>query len=532
MSLLLPGLVPSKMGIGIGEKGNCREKSHFLRRWQWLWIFVTTAIVVTFLIQLAIYCTINDYQRSLVNNCAKACRENQSSFPNMRTPWFHGNASTMGQRKKFDAKRHKSDSQNSTVNAKSMLLIGGSDGSGTRAIVEVLRRLGTVIVSEDPHTFDVNANEIFHSSDGLFITGWPSLVERSFSNFGREGIFQSIRSSLGSGNTSLANFIWPPPTGDLKQKIEIDMANGIEADVNRLIESWNYKFDDLTHNQPSQKSYVQVSARDVRYAIKAPASMLVLPIFAHMQRKQHKSHNAESRPRLKFLHVVRDGRDVALSDNQSPVIKFYNLTYPLTHPRRESLASIVSSATGFGKHGVKLGDDAITHAKAIQLWNDWNINVYRWASDPKHSGEDVDYMWIRSEDLLVAGSQERLDALTALAHFVGSTISNIELCALGRLGTIDYGQSMRTAYRSILHSRAGAGESDILSRWEIQNRDAEKRIEEQQQQPGGRRLMEDKQIRNQDVIDSKAQDGTRETSRVRPSTIAVGHRYGKWKSIL
>ena len=155
---------------------------------------------------------------------------------------------------------------------------------------------------------------------------------------------------------------------------------------------------------------------------------------------------------------------MALSDNQSPVIKFYNLTYPSNHPRRKSLTSFVSNGLK-----EKLDNDSITHVKAMQLWNDWNVTVYQWA---KHSGKDVDYMFMRSEDLLVPGSQERLDALASLAQFVGSTITQAELCALGRLGTIDFGQSIRTASRSILYSRTGAGEVDIMSKWELQNKDA------------------------------------------------------------
>ncbi len=487
-------------------------------------MFIAMALLVAFLLQVVTYCSIEDDRRSLVRNCGNDCLEKEASFSTLRIPAVRENEAITNQQKELNAKRHKKGSKTSIQDEKAMLIIGGSDGSGTRAVVEVLRRLGTVIVSEDPQTFDVSANEIFHSFDGHISRGWPSLIERSFSNFGRKGFFQSTMLSPGENNTSSVDFNWPPPRGELKQEIEKEMANGIQADVNRLIVNWNNKYsNDIVNSQASQRS-PEVSAMNVTYAIKAPASMLVLPIFAYMQQQQQ-DDNGEARQRLKFLHVIRDGRDVALSDNQSPVIKFYNLTYPSKHQRRESLASFVSNVLK-----EKLDNDSITHAKAMQLWNDWNVNVYQWANDSKQKA--VDYMWIRSEDLLVPGSQERLDALVALAQFVGSTITQAELCALGRLGTIDFGQSMRTASQSILQSRTGGSEVDIMSKWKLENKDAEKRMKEQQQrQSAKRRLTEDKQTSNQFIERiASYQFGARSISNARLTT--VRNRYGKWKLIL
>ena len=53
----------------------------------------------------------------------------------------------------------------------------------------------------------------------------------------------------------------------------------------------------------------------IRWGFKAPVSMLVTPFL-------HKMTGA-----LKMLHVVRDGRDISFSGNQSPVNKFYRQTY-------------------------------------------------------------------------------------------------------------------------------------------------------------------------------------------------------------
>lgn len=49
----------------------------------------------------------------------------------------------------------------------SVLVVGGTDGSGTRRVVQLLTSLGVLIVSEDPETYDIHAD--------LF-GGWPSVV--------------------------------------------------------------------------------------------------------------------------------------------------------------------------------------------------------------------------------------------------------------------------------------------------------------------------------------------------------------------
>jgi hypothetical protein len=49
-----------------------------------------------------------------------------------------------------------------------LLLIGGSDGSGTRGVVSLLERLGVPVIVDDPVSRDIHAAEI----DG----GWPSLI--------------------------------------------------------------------------------------------------------------------------------------------------------------------------------------------------------------------------------------------------------------------------------------------------------------------------------------------------------------------
>jgi hypothetical protein len=127
------------------------------------------------------------------------------------------------------------------------------------------------------------------------------------------------------------------------------------------------------------------------------------------------------------------GRDVALSSNQSPVLKFYRSTYTDYEQREEKFS----------------GD--LWNVRAMQLWNDWNTQVNAWATrhsidqkvDSNNDNKDVtvDYMWMRSEDLL-PGSPQRLECLHALAKFVGSTLTPEQLCKLSQQVARDYGKSI------------------------------------------------------------------------------------------
>lgn len=57
-------------------------------------------------------------------------------------------------------------------------------------------------------------------------------------------------------------------------------------------------------------------ATKVSWAFKAPISMALLPVFASATNS------------FKFVHVIRDGRDIAFSGNQKTVEYYYDLVYP------------------------------------------------------------------------------------------------------------------------------------------------------------------------------------------------------------
>ena len=151
-------------------------------------------------------------------------------------------------------------------------------------------------------------------------------------------------------------------------------------------------------------------AKDISYVIKAPVSMLLWPVLT-----QHLASPKERR--IKILHVIRDGRDIALSNNQSPVVKFFNITYP--HDYEELLQKFSGE---------------LEPVRGMKLWSDWNTQAMEWATEystDEGATVKVEYLWIRSEDLL-PGSLRRRQAIQALAEYVGSTLSNDQLCCLSK----------------------------------------------------------------------------------------------------
>lgn len=104
------------------------------------------------------------------------------------------------------------------------------------------------------------------------------------------------------------------------------------------------------------------------WGFKAPISMVLVPFFE------------EAWGNAKFLHVVRDGRDIAFSGNQTPVEKFYTDMFPRG-----------SRELGFKEPSLK----------AVALWDRWNVGVYEWAASRKEKGvSGMDYLLLHAEDLI------------------------------------------------------------------------------------------------------------------------------------
>jgi hypothetical protein len=175
-----------------------------------------------------------------------------------------------------------------------------------------------------------------------------------------------------------------------------------------MLDAFRSKLEEQTQKRRSRLPM----ASSVSMGFKAPVSQLLLPLFRDLL------------PAVKFIHVVRDGRDVALSDNQSPVKKFYSTFYDDAHAR-----DLQMEQNDFGF-------ESRMKIKALELWNDWNSQIYDYGKEHA-DGTTFDVLVMRSEDLL----EDTYSSLLKLADFVGSPKTPQELCCLSRRGLGDMGES-------------------------------------------------------------------------------------------
>ena len=255
------------------------------------------------------------------------------------------------------------------------LIVGGSDGSGTRAFVQVLELLDVPMVVDDRGTMDVHAKELFQGR------GWPALISK---------VLNYTHSA----------------TYDLEFLPE-DVKTLCMTELNTLMEDLESRGTSRHESSPGSPRSSAAS-----WGFKAPVSQLLLPFF----RKQL--------PAFKFLHIIRDGRDVALSDNHSPVRKFYSYYYEDAVDRN---------------YKMKLddfGDNARAQIEAMQLWNDWNKAIFEYGK--RYSdGKTFEVLVMRTEDFL----DYPFESVVKLADFVGSPKTPHDLCCISRQVASDLGQS-------------------------------------------------------------------------------------------
>ncbi|MBO6560735.1 MAG: sulfotransferase [Nisaea sp.] len=178
----------------------------------------------------------------------------------------------------------------------------------------------------------------------------------------------------------------------------MDFEPFLDANINPVLRetrSLDYSLDDLSDSVRSAavrefraalKHYTRELPRNAsNWGWKNPRSMYVLPIVA------------DACPGMRFLHLVRDGRDMALSDNQNQPNKHYDALFGETYSGESP-------------------------ENAIRLWATANMQVADW-------GERVlgqRYVRIRFEDLCATPRATLTEALIAngleedLAGQVGS----------------------------------------------------------------------------------------------------------------
>lgn len=152
-------------------------------------------------------------------------------------------------------------------NGASILVVGGTDGSGTRRVVQILTDLGVTMVSEDPETYDIHAD---------LVSGWPPVVKPVI----------DATHKLNYQVSDLPHDIYESTLSKVKQ-----LLNQVDLDS---VKPTSYTLA-VGGVLPKPKG---VSASGVKYGFKAPVSMTLVPMWA------------EALQNFKFLHVVRDGRDI------------------------------------------------------------------------------------------------------------------------------------------------------------------------------------------------------------------------------
>lgn len=187
------------------------------------------------------------------------------------------------------------------------IIIGGTGGSGTRAVQTLFEKAGFFMGSK------LNESKDYIALDTFFNNTIPSLLDKT----------HSVEYALEALPDAFA--------ADKVKRLRT-LSTAVKNEAPKTAEGWGWKH---------------------------PRSIYVLPML-------HQIH-----PSMTFVHVVRDGRDMALSKNQQQLTSFYKHLYGRSLPT----------------------DDF--RLPSITMWQKVNLEATRWASAAlgKH------YILLRFEEL-------------------------------------------------------------------------------------------------------------------------------------
>lgn len=270
-------------------------------------------------------------------------------------------------------------------NEPAVLIVGGTDGSGTRSVVQTLTDLGVTMVSEDPETFDIHAD---------LVGGWPPIVKPVLRDV------TTLQYSFHTLSPNTQNF--------MKRSLQM-LLDRVKEDS---VKPTSYRLA-VGGVLPKPNG---ISASKVLYGFKAPVAMTLLPLWAQFL------------PRCIFIHVVRDGRDIAFSVNQGPVDKFFSDFYKTNY---QQLSGPI---------------------KAIRLWSDWNSDIYEFSKTYQQQlisfqdkSKSFGYHVMHTEDLVNDENLNiKFNSIYHLAKFVGSSLSDEQLCCLAKKSAHFMGSHDRT----------------------------------------------------------------------------------------
>jgi hypothetical protein len=155
-----------------------------------------------------------------------------------------------------------------------ILIVGGSDGSGTRGVVDMLQRLRVDMIVQDTYNQgDVHGPQMFEGK------GWPPLVEIS------------LQANQGSLDYEFTN---------LTQRQQQTSKYNVQRLLQHLQRSYKQHIVRLerrqtTNNSKNNTNQTLSLSSQISFGFKAPVTMTVLPILTHVI----------GRP-IKFIHVVRE----------------------------------------------------------------------------------------------------------------------------------------------------------------------------------------------------------------------------------
>jgi len=291
-----------------------------------------------------------------------------------------------------------------------MIMICGTDGSGTRSAVKLLESLGVQMSVDDRGTMDIHAER-----GGL--GGWPVIVKKILPHV-KEG-------------------------GGTDYHVE-DLPAGVREEAIR----WVTNLIDLY--KPRQ---AYTGALRVTWGFKAPISMHLVPVISHVLASRGEG--------LRVLHVVRDGRDISFSGNQSPVEKLWASVHPdvpVSSIGKESAALTWWNENNLGAW--RFGQRHLTHRDVINqlLGVAPAINAGRFLGKKRGTQaslgqEYFDYLMLRIEDLVF---EERKPALVQrVAAFVGAETTPEKVCCTAKRQGNDMGSHSRGNRRGDVRSRYG-----------------------------------------------------------------------------
>ena len=366
-----------------------------------------------------------------------------------------------------------------------LLVVGGTDGSGTRGVVALLERLGVPMVYDDAVSRDVHGAEM---------GGWPDLVElllRATAPTTVEHDSLAPNSCFPFGSNRFPPQVSNLPGATVDAAVEV-LAKVVRSSLKkrqamRPDELQNIK-DGKSSGNPSEHCADNFG---IDIGIKAPVTLAVVPLLLKLGFKT-----------VKLIHVVRDGRDLAFSSNQSPVEKFFNATFGARCWNSKELQQpTVQDSKGLRQES---RDAAL---RAAHMWSTWNHGIYQWASECSKDASAsarittgtltaelncarsprFEYLPLRIEDLLASGNTgapqksaeahsrartaststctaARLTALARIAEFVESPAAQIssELCCLCAEPPPDLGRSIdfrRLKVDPLSHSEASSSKS-------------------------------------------------------------------------